>query len=66
MAKNLSQKRKSLIYKWYRRRLKDEIRMALNSMHLADSIPTIPELLDSTISNFITLAANYCICSGAI
>ena len=27
-------------------------------MHLAYSIPTIAELLDSPISNFITLAAN--------
>ena len=29
-------------------------------MHLADSIPTIQELLDSPISNFITLDANEC------
>ena len=28
-------------------------------MYLADSIPTIQELLDSPISNFVTLAANY-------
>ena len=34
--------------------------MTLNSMHLADSIPTITELLDSPISKFITLAANNC------
>ena len=34
--------------------------MTLNSMHLADSIPTIMELLDSPISKFITLAANNC------
>ena len=38
--------------------------MALNSMHLADIIPIILELLDSPISNFITLAANYCGYSG--
>ena len=34
--------------------------MTLNSMHLADIIPTITELLDRPISNFIPLAANYC------
>ena len=34
--------------------------MTLNSMHLADSIPTITELIDSPISKFITLAANGC------
>ena len=34
--------------------------MTLNSMHLADSIPTITELLDSPISKFITIAANDC------
>ena len=34
--------------------------MTSNSMRLADSIPTIQELLDSPISNFITLAANDC------
>ena len=33
-------------------------------MHLDDSIPTIKELLDSQISNFITLAANDCGYSG--
>ena len=32
--------------------------MALNYMHLEDSIPKISELLDSPIPNFITLAAN--------
>ena len=35
-------------------------------MHLADSIPTISELLDSPISNFVTLDANYCGYSGTI
>ena len=34
--------------------------MTLNYMHLADSIPTIQELLDIPISNFITLAENDC------
>ena len=34
--------------------------MTLSSMNLADSIPTITELLDSPISKFITLAANNC------
>ena len=34
--------------------------MTLKSMYLADSIPNIEELLDSPISNFITLAANNC------
>ena len=38
--------------------------MTLKSLHLADSIPTISELLDSPISNFITLDANYCGCEG--
>ena len=52
----MSQKRKHLNYKQYRCQLKDESSMKLNSMHLADSIPIIQELLDSPISNFITLA----------
>ena len=34
--------------------------MTLEYMQLADSITTIAELLDSPISNFLTLAANYC------
>ena len=33
-------------------------------MHLDDTIPTIKELLDSPISNFITLDANDCGYSG--
>ena len=60
MEKKLSQKRKRLRYKQYRHRLKEEFMMTLNSMHLDDSIPTITELLDSPISKFITIAANYC------
>ena len=38
--------------------------MTLNSMHLKDHIPTITEVLDSPISNFITMAANDCGYSG--
>ena len=57
IAKKLSQKSNFLNYKQYCRRLKDEISMTLNSMHLADSIPTTLELLESPIYNFITLAA---------
>ena len=60
MTNNLYQKRKRLNYKWYRRSLKDESSVTLNSMHLAESIPTISELLDIPISNSITLAENYC------
>ena len=66
MAKKLSQKRNRLDYKQYRHRLKDDSSMTLNSIHLADSIPTISVLLDSPISNFITLAENYCGYSGTI
>ena len=40
--------------------------MTLNSIHLVDSIPTISELLDSPISNFISLAANDFGYSGTI
>ena len=50
--------------KQYRRRLKDEIIMTLNDMHLADSIPTVVELLDSPIYNLITLATNDCSYEG--
>ena len=64
MAKKLSQKRKRLNYNRYRRQLKDESNMTLNSMHLDDIIPTISELMDSPISKFITLAANDCGYSG--
>ena len=38
--------------------------MTLNFMHLEESIPTITELLDSPIFNYITLAANDCGYSG--
>ena len=58
MAKKLSQKCKCLNYKQYRRSLKDESSMTLNSMHIVDSIPKISELLDSPISDFIALDAN--------
>ena len=34
--------------------------MTLNYMNPADSILTIAELMDSLISNFVTLAANDC------
>ena len=64
MAKKLSQKCKRLNYKRYRRQLKDDSNKTVNSMHLDDNIPTIKELLDSQISKFITLAANYCGYSG--
>ena len=64
MAKKLSQKRKRMKYRQYRRQLKDESFMTLNSMHLEESIPTITELLDSPISKYITLAANDCGYSG--
>ena len=64
MGKELSQKRKRLNYKRYRSQLKDESNKTVNSMHLYDSITTIKELLDSQISKFITLAANYCGYSG--
>ena len=46
--------------------LKGESSIALNSMHQADIIPKITELLDIPISNFITLAVNYCGYSGTI
>ena len=58
ISKKLYQKRKRLNYKQYCRRLKYESRMILKSMHLADIIPTIAELLGSPISNYITLDAN--------
>ena len=60
MAKKLSQKRKRLNYKQYRRQLKNESNMTVNSVNFEDIILTIKELLDSLISNFITLATNYC------
>ena len=60
MAKKLSQKRKRMMYRQYCRQLKDESCMTLDSMHLEEIIPTITELLDSQISNYITLAANDC------
>ena len=34
--------------------------MKMNYMHLVDSIPTIVELPDSQISNFINMAINDC------
>ena len=40
--------------------------MTLNYIHLVDIIPTISELLDSPIFNFIALAANDFVYSGNI
>ena len=40
--------------------MKDESSITLNYMHLADSIPTISELLEIPIFKSITLAANDC------
>ena len=51
-------------YRKYRLQLKYESCMNLNSMNLEEIIPTITELLDSPISNYITLAANDCGYSG--
>ena len=64
MAKKLSQKRKRMKYRQYRRQLKDESYMTLYSMHLEEIIPTINEILDSPISNYISLAKNDCGYSG--
>ena len=64
MAKKQSQMHKRPNYKRYSSQLKDEITKTVNSMHLDDSILDIKELLDSPISKFITLAANYCGYSG--
>ena len=60
MAKKLYQKSKRLNYQQYSFQLKDESNMTVKLVHLDDSIPTIKEILDSPISKFITLAANYC------
>ena len=38
--------------------------MQLSNTHIQDCIPTIQELLNSPLSNFITLAANDCGYSG--
>ena len=64
MAKKLYQKHKRLNYKRYRCRLEDDTSMALNSMNLLDSIPTIYELLDTPIYNFVNLSENNCGYSG--
>ncbi len=56
----LSQKKKQLKFKQYRRRLKENGDLLLSMLPMTDGIPTVAELMDSPLAKYITLAANDC------
>ena len=64
MAQKMSKKRQRLNYKQYRCSIKRSGDMALMSLTLDKTIPTVADLLASPLARYITLAANDCGYSG--
>ena len=64
MAQNMSKKRQRLNYKQYHCSIKRSGDMALMSLTLDKTIPTVADLLASPLAKYITLAANDCGYSG--
>ena len=64
MAQKMSKKRQRLNYKQYRCSIKRSGDMALMSLTLDKTIPTVADLLASPLAKYITLAANDCGYSG--
>ena len=56
----LSKKKKRLKFKQYRRVLKENGDLSLSMMSTTDGIPTVADLMDSPLADYITLAANEC------
>jgi hypothetical protein len=60
MAQKMSKKRQRLNYKQYHCSIKRSGDMALMSLTLDKTIPTVADLLASPLAKYITLAANDC------
>ena len=60
----LSKKKKQLKFKQYFRRLKENNDLFLSMLLMTDGIPTVADLMDSPLAQYITLAANDCGYSG--
>ena len=64
MAQKVSKKQQRLNYNQYRCRIKRSGDMALMSLTLDKTIPTVADFLASPLAKYITLAANDCGYSG--
>jgi hypothetical protein len=64
MAQKMSKKRQRLNYKQYRCSIRRSGDMALMSLTLDKTIPTVADLLASPLAKYITLAGNDCGYSG--
>jgi hypothetical protein len=64
MAQRMSKKRQRLNYKQYCMSYRRSGDMALMSLTLDKTIPTVADLLASPLAQYITLAANDCGYSG--
>jgi hypothetical protein len=64
MAQRMSKKRQPFNYKQYLASFRRSSDMALMSLTLDKTIPTIADLLASPLAKYITLAANDCGYSG--
>jgi hypothetical protein len=60
----LSKKKKRLKFKQYRQNLKENGDLSLSMLLMTDGIPTVADLMDSPLAQYITLAANDCGYSG--
>ena len=66
MAQKMSKKRQRLNYKQHRRSLRLSGDMALMSLTLDKTIPTVADLMSSPLAKYITLAANDCGYDGTV
>jgi hypothetical protein len=64
MAQKMPKKQQHLNYKQYHCSIKRSGDMALMSLTLAKTIPTVADLMASSLAKYITLAANDCGYSG--
>ena len=60
----LLKKKKRLKFKQYCRNLKENGDLSLSMLSMTDGIPTVADLMDSPLAQYITLAANDCGYSG--
>ena len=65
-TKYLSKKRHHLNYRQWKNKLREGRDSALNNMSLENKIPTVADLMESTLDIFITLVVNYCGNEGTI
>ena len=64
LKKKKKKKKKRVKCKQYRRNLKEKSDLLLTMLSMTDGIPTVADLMDSPLSQYITLAANDCGYSG--